>query len=245
MISTTRAAACWTKIWVGGRRCGLSSAPAGPCLRPDWREMWLARLNEPFLPRLAAASAPRRLLETRLGLRGFIGDQGRVLAGRLGRCLPGTVSSWWRVFAPVKGIVGPGCTNTRISRSGTADRLFAGSNTVVGPLVAWARKRGVEDDPDQPRLPDGRGAPRRRGMIIGPVSGLPIHRPRTGRCIWAPAARWAGAGRLRLRSPHPRRAVKRVISSARSGLARKCRGISAWMMRILHVLIKNWPKVPR
>ena len=58
----------------GSTMFGLQSLPPDPALVGErWREMWLERLeNEPLAGRqLAAASAPRRLLEAWLGLRGL------------------------------------------------------------------------------------------------------------------------------------------------------------------------------
>ncbi len=63
-----------------------SSRPPDPLIAGDnrWRDLWLTRLeNQPFLsPLWLQTPAPRRLLETRLDLRGLFRHQGRGAVDR-------------------------------------------------------------------------------------------------------------------------------------------------------------------
>ena len=90
-----------------------SSRPPDPLVvgAERWRELWLRAAGERAVPAggLAPASAPRRLLEARLGLRGFFGVSGCDLAvGGWARRLQECRSRIGRRHhRPAKGIIGP------------------------------------------------------------------------------------------------------------------------------------------
>ncbi len=133
---------------------GRSTMLAHNDLPPDpeivgekWRAMWDARIrhNTPWILTLAEASAPRRLLEAGLGLRGFLQDQDPGLCGeRLGRQLFGidpasarrVVRSAQRADRPLGAFLSP---LTRTVDAG--DRLAAGSAALVGSMAEGQEHR--------------------------------------------------------------------------------------------------------
>ena len=117
-----------------------SSRPPDPVLVGErWRAMWLERLAARALPgrRLAAPSAPRRLLEARLGVRGFRRHRGGGLCRRrLERCLFQCRAAPARRPAQPRArrSSAPGRTNIRISpcpdrRSASSRRRCAGGTS--------------------------------------------------------------------------------------------------------------------
>ena len=131
----------------GATMLSYSSRPPDPALVGErWREMWLERLRARAVPAggLAEAPAPRLLLEARLGLRGFLDDQGRdARHRRLGRRLQECgVAPGRRNFGAGQGHRRP--VDPQISafrRAQAGDRLPAGGAALVGPLAEGHRHR--------------------------------------------------------------------------------------------------------
>ena len=225
----------------GATMLSYSSRPPDPALVGEQMARNVARAaGERAVPAggLAEAPAPRRLLEARLGLRGFFRDQGRDAGHRrLGRRLQER-----RVAAGRRNSMrrpressARGSTNIRISPCPKPAIGF-----LQEALRWWDRwlkdiDTGVENDPAM-RLYLMDSVPPRTGTRSGRAAGSPsddwpspdiaTQALRLGdrRQLWRADGR---AAHRRSRSPRRRIAAWRAANIARSGSARNCRATSA------------------
>ena len=178
-------------LWWGAIMLAYQARPPDPALVGDaWRAQWLERLRRlPFLPALwLAPSAARRLLASRLGLRGFLRDRlsgvrGRRLGGRLYQRRAASArradGSAPRAHRPLGASLSAG------RPAGARDRLPAGGAALVGSLVEG--RRHAASWPSRCCAPMSRNG--RRPAIVIPA------RPLRRRGAMAVAAHRAAAAR--------------------------------------------------